>query len=258
MRKTKARAVLRMDTSLGQRIRNIRGKEAQDAFAVKIGITRGSLSAYERDKTPPPADILQTICTKYQISADWLLFGDRLDNSNNFEQKYINEQKTSVDHQRKLHRIDEIKDVDRTDGQTCDVDLVMIPMVEARLSAGTGSLETSCEIEKTYAFRADFLRRKGRPDKMVLMRVDGDSMQPEIMNKDVVLIDQSKTNIRAGQIFAVGFEDAIYLKRIDTLPGKIILKSTNPAYPPVEIQVGEQDGNAFRIIGQVIWCGREY
>ena len=93
---------------------------------------------------------------------------------------------------------------------------------------------------------------------MVLMRVGGDSMQPEIMNNDVVLLDQSKRNVRPGPIFAVGFQDAIYLKRIDALPDRIILKSTNPAYPPVEIPVGEQEGDAFRIIGQVIWCGREY
>lgn len=134
----------------------------------------------------------------------------------------------------------------------------MIPMVEARLSAGPGSLETSGEYERTYAFRSDFLHRKGNPRDMVLMRVEGDSMQPEIMHNDVVLIDRSKTQIRLGRIFAVGFEEAIYLKRIDMLPGKIVLKSANPAYPPVELDIREQQGDSFRVIGQVLWSGREY
>lgn len=93
---------------------------------------------------------------------------------------------------------------------------------------------------------------------MVLMRVEGDSMQPEIMNNDVVLIDQSKTEIRLGRIFAVGFEEAIYLKRIDMLPGKIVLKSVNPAYPPVELDIRDQQRDSFRVIGQVLWSGREY
>lgn len=83
-------------------------------------------------------------------------------------------------------------------------------------------------------------------------------MQPEIMNNDVVLLDQSKKHATPGPIFAVGFEDAIYLKRIDFLPGKIILKSINPEYPPVELDVRDQSGDLFRIIGQVLWVGREY
>lgn len=134
----------------------------------------------------------------------------------------------------------------------------MIPMVEARLSAGQGSLQVNGDIERSYAFRADFLHRKGDPKNMVMMRVEGDSMQPEIMDNDVVLLDQSKTEIKAGRIFAVGFDEAIYCKRIDRLPGKIILKSVNPSYAPVELDVRDQQEDAFRVIGQVIWCGREY
>lgn len=95
---------------------------------------------------------------------------------------------------------------------------------------------------------------------MVLMQVSGDSMQPEILDGDMVLIDQGKKDIplKLGRIFAVGFEDAIYLKRIDKLPGKIILKSVNPEYPPVELDVRGQLGDSFRVIGQVLWVGREY
>lgn len=134
----------------------------------------------------------------------------------------------------------------------------MAPMVEARLSAGSGSLETSGNIEGVYAFRSDFLRRKGNPTEMVLMRVGGDSMVPEILDGDVVLIDCGKCHLRPGPIFAVGFEDAIYLKRVDKLPGKIILKSANLTYPPVELNVEDQNEDSFRIIGQVVWSGREY
>ena len=64
---------------------------------------------------------------------------------------------------------------------------------------------------------------------------------------------------KAGRIFAVGFEEAIYLKRIDMLPGKVILKSVNEeCYPPVELSVSGDLGEQFRVIGQVLWSGREY
>lgn len=45
----------------------------------------------------------------------------------------------------------------------------------------------------------------------------------------MVLIDQSQKDIPLGRVFAVGFEEAIYLKRIDMLLGKVVLKSVNPA-----------------------------
>lgn len=131
-------------------------------------------------------------------------------------------------------------------------------MVEAVLSAGTGSLETSGQMGREYAFRRDFIQRKGNPANMVLMRVRGDSMQPEVMDNDVVLLDQSKTRLLPGPIFALGFEDAIYLKRADRLPGQIVLKSVNPAYDPIHIDMGEQTSEQFRVIGQVLWVGREY
>ena len=49
-------------------------------------------------------------------------------------------------------------------------------MVKAVLSAGSGSLETNGEYEREYAFRRDFIQRKGSPKNMVLMRVHGDSI----------------------------------------------------------------------------------
>lgn len=91
------------------------------------------------------------------------------------------------------------------------------------------------------------------------MRVAGDSMQPEIMDNDVVLIDQSKKDIIPGKIFAVGFEEAIYLKRIDMIPGKVILKSVNEErYPPISLDAQGDMAEQFRVIGKVIWSGREY
>lgn len=139
-----------------------------------------------------------------------------------------------------------------------DVDMITVPLVEARLSAGSGSLEVSSEQAGGYAFRSDFLHRKGNPRRMVLMRVSGDSMLPEIQDNDLVLLDQGQTEIVSGRLYAIGFEDAIYIKRIDLQPGKIVLHSTNPAYPPVTLDLGGDCAEQFRVIGRVLWSGREY
>lgn len=203
-------------------------------LARALGITPQSVNGARKRGEVPPAWI-QFYAEKSGVCSDWLFFGRgpmrRDDMPQASQQKAVG---------------------------PCDVDLILIPMVEARLSAGQGSLQTDGNSERSYAFRSDFLHRKGNPDNMVLMRVSGDSMQPEILNDDVVLLDQSKTDILPGRIYAVRFEEAIYLKRVDMLPGKVILKSANPAYPPLELDIRDQQRDAFRVIGQVLWSGREY
>ena len=119
-------------------------------------------------------------------------------------------------------------------------------------------MEVSAHQEGSYAFRSDFLRRKGNPRRMVLMRVSGDSMVPEIFDNDLVLLDRGQTDITPGRLYAVGFEDAIYIKRIDKLPGKVILHSVNPAYPPLTLDLRGDNAEQFRVIGRVLWSGREY
>lgn len=223
-----------MNTS--ERIRFVRGELTQQEFAEKLGVHKNSIGSYERNATKPDIEFLQSICTVFHVEPRWLLFGDG---------------PIQIEEAARENKVSELR-------KKADDEIIMIPMVEAVLSAGGGSLETGATIGRGYAFRRDFIQRKGNPDNMVLMRVAGDSMEPEILSGDVVLIDQGKTRIVPGHMFAVGFEEAIYLKRIDIMPGKAILKSANPAYPPMELDIRGQLSDQFRVIGRVLWSGREY
>lgn len=141
--------------------------------------------------------------------------------------------------------------------QQPQVELVYVDKVRARVSAGTGSLEVDPDPVGRYAFRRDWITLKGAPGRMVLMDVVGDSMEPEIKHGDVVLIDQSQTDVIGGAIYAVGVEDTVYVKRVDRLPGKLSLGSINPAYAPIEINMRGDLAETVRIIGRVIWWCRE-
>lgn len=238
-------ANLNTQQTLGDRLKLLREKfyGNQDDFALALGCHQNTLSRYETGKRKPKTDVIEKICELTGISEKWLLRGE-----GEMYEGRITEIRPAV-------AVSKVPDFKYQDD---DSDMINIPMVEARLSAGHGSWIVGAGIECFYAFSSAFLHRKGNPSSMVVMKVEGDSMSPEIRHNDVVLIDQNQTTIRLGQIYAVGFEDTIYLKRIDKLPGKILLKSVNPAYPPVEISTEEQEGSSFRVIGQVLWVGREY
>ncbi len=253
-----------MDT-LAKRILHLRGGKSQTEFSSLLGVAQNTLGRYERGERVPDAEFLLTLVCKLDVSAEWLLTGEgpmkvaKIGKGQTIELNLGPAEETR-------DALDELKNLPGVSGAPallhhpqplCDVDMVYIPLVEARLSAGTGSFVTGDESDKRYGFRSDFLCRKGQISKMVLMRVDGDSMEPEIHHGDVVLIDQSQTTPRAGAMFAVGVEDLVYIKMVDALPGKIILKSCNDSYRPLEIDARGDLADGIRIVGKAVWLGRE-
>lgn len=130
-----------------------------------------------------------------------------------------------------------------------------IPKVKARLCAGGGSFEVGSEIEGYYAFRKDWLSAKGLINKMVLMDIFGNSMEPEIKDGDTILIDESQKDILAGAIYAVGIDDTIMVKRLEKHPNKLVLVSDNTDYSPIYLKGNEMA--SVRIIGKVVWICRE-
>ncbi len=214
------------ERGFGQRLRQRRETlhMRKQELATKIGVSLTTIQQYENGQMPK-GEFAVRLGQVLQCSLDWLLAGEA---------------------QPRIH------------AENAEDHLLLVPMVEARLSAGGGSFETGVEHIRHYAFRYDFLRRKGNPSTMVLLRVTGDSMLPLIAHNDVVLIDQSQTNPKPGHIYAVGVEDMVYLKRVDALPGKIILSSLNPDYSPIEVENTEQMSTLIRIIGRSIWLGREF
>jgi len=138
----------------------------------------------------------------------------------------------------------------------CDPEIILVPKVKARLSAGTGSLETNAEIKGRFGFRSNWIRSKGNPASMVLMDVSGDSMSPAIEEGDTALIDQSQTDVYVGKIYAIGIDNEVFIKYVDRVPGKFILRSANKDYAPIPVDL-DDESCSVRIIGRVVWWCRE-
>jgi phage repressor protein C with HTH and peptisase S24 domain len=132
----------------------------------------------------------------------------------------------------------------------------IVPMVKAQPRGGTSSLVTDDRFSRHYVFREDFLQRKGNPESMVMFRVWGDSMSPLISDQDVILVDQSQHHAQEGRIFVVGLDDDVLVKRIGRRPGKLVLRSENPEWEDVEIDIHDESIDC-RIYGKAIWIGKE-
>ncbi len=213
-------------------------KDAQ--LAELLGVTPQAVSQARR-KSKVPEHWIMRLAVKYNLSLDWLFFG-HAPSSPELAESARPVTRLPLPHMPDLP----------------DVDLVLVPLVSARLAAGTGSLETDAAIIGHFAFREDWICRKGNPDRMVLMRVTGDSMEPEIRHGDMVLVDQGKRDLYGHAMYAVAVNEEIYIKQIETLPGRrMVLRSLNERYAPIEVDLRGDLADSVHVIGRVIWWCRE-
>lgn len=105
--------------------------------------------------------------------------------------------------------------------------------------------------KERYAFRNDWLKRVATNARnLVIMRVVGDSMDPTIMDGDIVMLDRGRPWLFTGQIYALGMDNDISIKRLELLTGTNvrIISDNKSGYEPYVVNRVD-----IRIIGQVIW-----
>lgn len=130
-------------------------------------------------------------------------------------------------------------------------------LVEKRkgaISAGSG-LRPDNDVDFRLAFRNDWLEQFGGAKQLFVVRVEGDSMEPTLMENDTVLINKNANTIGAGGgIFAINWHDMVLVKRLQINPqtNEITIKSDNSNYDSMVVKPSE-----IEIEGKVIWYGRE-
>jgi len=134
-----------------------------------------------------------------------------------------------------------------------DEDFVFIPQVSGRISAGVGPAPEN-DVDVRVAFRKSWIKKKGSPDKMSLIKVKGDSMEPTLVSGDMILVDHGRNFIDPqGGIYAIAIDDMIMIKRVQVLgQGRIRVVSDNPRYEPIEM-----NANELIINGKVFWYCRD-
>ena len=135
------------------------------------------------------------------------------------------------------------------------LDLETVPELELGYSMGGGSVFAAYEQRGIVPFARAMLRpiMRGTFADLFVARGEGDSMQPTLLDGDLVLIDTAQRDIRQqDRIWAVSYGDLGMIKRVRRLPsGMYRLMSDNELVPPIECCDDE-----MHVVGRVIWIGR--
>ena len=91
-------------------------------------------------------------------------------------------------------------------------------------------------------------------DKLSVIAVKGDSMEGVLNHGDNILVNHAETTPRDG-LYVIRIDNHLFVKQIQKLPGKLLVKSANPVYEPFEIDLTDDNQNVA-IIGRVEWYGR--
>lgn len=133
----------------------------------------------------------------------------------------------------------------------------LVPVYDVTASAGYGALIDQETEVYSLAFPPNYLSKLTRssPKNLAIISVKGDSMEPVLLDDDIVLLDTSKINLSYDGLFVLRFNDALHVKRIgrSAKRGHITIISDNrDLYPPFEAEIGDVEA-----IGKVLWYGRK-
>lgn len=136
------------------------------------------------------------------------------------------------------------------------------PLYDVELSAGPGCTASADQPVGTITVSKSLVPPSvwAARDRIVGVRVRGDSMEPTLTSGDVVGVDTTKATLSSGAIYALRTGDELLVKRVERrLNGDVAVISDNPRYREQIIDAETarrlwEDGDApIRIIGKVVW-----
>ena len=136
-------------------------------------------------------------------------------------------------------------------------ELVPVLRSPVRASAGPGQFAEDGAASPYFAFDRQWLRTLtgSPPDRLSMIRVEGDSMAPTLNAGDDILVDlgDAAERLRDG-IYVLRADDTLLVKRLAVHPvgRRVTIQSDNPAYGDLpDVRPDE-----ISLIGRVIWAGR--
>lgn len=214
----------------------------QNKAADKMGIAVSSVARWYKGEADPSRTNLVKLARAAGVNVQWLATGEGA--------QYPNQNHEITPIQPKI--------ITDTIGNAINInDFVFIPYYEVVASAGHGAWADDEPQKTSLAFRRDWLGSlvTNHFEQLSVISVKGDSMSGVLEDGDTILINHTKTEPRDG-LFALRIGNDVFVKRVQRIPNKLIIKSANSDYEPFEIDLSEESDENIAIIGKVVWLGR--
>ncbi len=190
----------------------------QQQLADELGIKKQFMSDVARGKAKIPKDKFNLFIEKYKVNEIYLLAG-----------------KGEI-----------FQDENATESETIELPLIVA-------SAGNGYAQVDHEVikvDKNQLVKMGFNNFKN----FVVCKIKGDSMQPYIIDGDLLIIN-TESEIVDGRIYIINAFGDLYCKKIRKGINYFIMESINKDYP--EEKFCRDEMTAINVIGQVVSIVRQ-
>lgn len=188
--------------------------------AAALGMSKESLSHLKK-KNGVPYEQIAKFCAKRKISINWILFSQLPKSLEEETEKY-----THIKH-----------------------------FININASAGGGSFNYDANHEYLVVDKKllDSFYKSNSADanSIIALNVMGDSMEPTLSDKELILFDKESRDVSKGGIFIVSTNAGLFVKRVSLkVDGSLELISDNNSYNSEIISPDELDG--IELLGKVI------
>ncbi len=186
-------------TSLSARLAAAGERVGLDLIASGTDTKMRTLEGYLRGDTVPDAEFLRKFVGLTGVDPAELLMGERPANENHVDP---------------------------------DTPATSIDRFDLRVSAGHGSAEVAKPVARMLFDQSWLLRHGINPVDVSVLEVSGDSMEPILFDRDLILVDKRKARPISGQMYVVVRPDLVQVKWVLVRRSGITLVSENDGYPP--------------------------
>jgi phage repressor protein C with HTH and peptisase S24 domain len=196
-------------------------------FAESLDMEPTTVSSIESGKREPSKEVLLNLAIKYAYSLNWIFTG--------VGEKRLGKALVPAQAHRplKIYHPSALPEGS-----------FVVPLLDQSLSAGPGAALPEADEARALIRVPGYLAQYG--ENIAALTVDGDSMEPTLHRGDMVVCDSLGWSGEG--VYAVRMGGSGFVKRITKAPGKVVVLSDNPKYPPREEPEGSED---FQVIGRV-------
>lgn len=225
------------DNEFSKRMKFIQEKSFKDngsKFASAVGVAQASLARWVKGEADPSRTNLIKIAEVAGVSLQWLATGEgeMLKGAENTSQKIS--------------------------APAPESNVVMIPSYSSvQVSAGFGSFNDGVtKPDDHIPYPAPLLQKLGvKPQFAAVFWANGTSMRPTIDDKDQMLVDLSRKEIKGNNIYLVQSESSVWVKRVKMNWNSVELISDNQEeYKPIILSKDEAE--KLQVIGLVTHIGK--
>jgi len=221
------------------RLREAIGAESVRTFALRCGISEGAIRKYLASSSEPGMSALTAIAKEAGVTIAWLATGEG-------PMRHCDKVGSGTVAEVANHY---------ASAKDLEAEYSLVPRYDVAASAGHGSIIHSEQVVDHLAFKTKWLRGDMglEPDKLALITAKGDSMEPTIRDRDLLLVDTREKPVSDG-VYVLRLEGSLIAKRIQRdLQGGLIVRSDNPAYP--ELRASKDQVGLLEIVGRIVWTG---